>query len=320
MKRKPMVAAALLAGLCATAWADTYPSKTIKVLVPSGPGSAPDSIARIIVDRVSRSMGQTLFVENKPGAGGIINMGALRQAPSDGYTLSILQGAVAVVTPFTYRTANYDLDKDYSIVGMIGVTPMLFTANISLPVKTLGEAIELAKAKPDEISLASSSRGSIPNLTNELLVAKTGAKFQTVPFATSGQGIQATIGGDVKMFTDGVAPLIPLVKGGRLRALAVASDTVLPGLEGIPLAKDTVPGLNVYGWFVLVGPKGLPKPIVDKLNKEVNDAVKDPEVIEKLKQLGTYPRPGTTAVAQQFVRSEIKLFGDLIKAAGIKAE
>lgn len=287
---------------------DGYPTKPVRILVPSGGGSAPDTIARIVADRYSRAFGSAVYVENKPGAGGIINMNALKQAPADGYTLSLIQGAVAVITPLTYKEATYELERDFSIVGMVGVTPMLFASNPKFPAKTLSEAIAAAKAKPDTVALGSSTRASIPNLANELLVAKTGAKFQTIPFATSSQGIQSTIGGDVPMFTDGVAPLMPLVKAGRLRALAVAADSVLPGLEGIPLAKDTVSDLNVYGWFLMVAPKGTSKEIVDRLNKETNEALKQPEVIEKLRELGTYPRPGTVQAAHQFVQSEVKVF------------
>ncbi|MGH6624986.1 MAG: Bug family tripartite tricarboxylate transporter substrate binding protein [Burkholderiaceae bacterium] len=288
--------------------------------MPSTPGSAPDLIARIVGDKLNRALGQPVIIENRPGAGGLINMNQLKQAPADGYTLTIMQGAVAVVTPFTYKAASYDVGRDFDIVGTVGVTPMLFVSNPAFPAKNLAEAIAAAKANPDKVALGSSIRGSIPNLANELLAAKTGAKFQIVPFASSSQGIQATVGGDVSMFSDGVAAVIQLVKSGRLRALAAASETVLPGLEGIPLAKDTVPGFNVYGWFLMAAPKGTPKDIVNRLNKEVNEAVHLPDVVEKFRHLGTYPRSGTVESAQEFVRSETTLFGGIIKTAGIKAE
>lgn len=319
MKLRQLLCAALAVTACAVG-AQSFPHKPIKVLVPSGAGSAPDTIARIVADRYARQTGQPVIVENKPGAGGMITMNALKAAPADGYTLSIIQGAVAVVTPFTYKGANYDVERDFSIVAMVGVTPMMFVSNPGFAAQSLADAIAQAKAKPDQVALASSTRGSIPNLANELLAAKTGAKFQIVPFATSSQGIQSTIGGDVAMFSDGVAPLIPLVKAGRLKALAVAADSVLPGLEGIPLAKDTVPGLNVSGWFLVVAPKGTPKEVVERLNQETNEALKQAEVVARLRDLGTYPRPGSVEQAQQFVRSETQVFGQLIKAAGIKAE
>jgi tripartite-type tricarboxylate transporter receptor subunit TctC len=200
------------------------------------------------------------------------------------------------------------------------MTPMLFVANANFPAKTLGEAIAAAKAAPERVALGSSTRGSIPNLTNELLAAKSGAKFQIVPFSSSAQGVQAVVGGEVPLFSDGVAAVIQLVRAGRLKALAAASDSVLPGLEGIPLAKDTVPGLTVYGWFAMVAPKGTPKEVVTRLNQEINEIIKDPEVLEKFQKLGTYPRSGTPESAQQFMKSEIELFSGVIKAAGIKPE
>lgn len=324
MKAKKILtalSAALVAGLMASgASAQAWPQTPVRILVPSSAGSAPDQIARIVGDKLSRSLGQPVIIDNKTGAGGIINMNTLKQAPSDGYTLTIIQGAVAAVTPFIYKEATYDVVRDFDVVGTIAVTPMLFVANANFPARTLGEAIAAAKAAPDRVAIGSSTRGSIPNLTNELLAAKTGAKFQIVPFSSTSQGVQAVVGGEVPLFSDGVAAVIQLVRAGRLKALATAADTVLPGLEGIPLAKDTVPGLNVYGWFAMVAPKGTPKEVVARLNKDINDIVKDPEVIEKFHKLGTYPRGGTVDAAQQFVKSEIALFSGVIKSAGIKSE
>lgn len=302
------------------AWSQTWPTKPIKIIVPSSVGSAPDQISRMVGEKLSAKLGQPVIIDNKPGAGGIINMNLLKQADPDGYTLSIIQGAVAAITPYTYKEATYDVVRDFDVVGTIGMTPMLFVSNPSFPAKTLGEVIAAAKASPGTVALGSSTRGSIPNLANELLAARTGAQFQIVPFAGSAQGVQAAVGGVIPLFTDGVAAVLQLVKAGRLHALAAASDTVLPGLEGIPLAKDTVPDLNVYGWFAMIAPKNTPDDIVRRLNKELELIVHSPDVVEKFRNLGTYPKSESIQDSEQFIKDEITTFSSIIKSAGIKAE
>ncbi len=306
--------------LAASVHAQAWPQKPLKLLVPSGAGSAPDVVARLMGERLGRALGQPVVVENKVGGGGLIAINQLRQAPADGYTLSLVQAAVATTTPFLYKEATYDVVRDLDTIGTIAVTPMLFVSNPEFPAKTLAEAIAAAKAAPGAVALASSSRGSIPNLAGELLGRRAGVQFQNIPYQTSSQAVQAVVGNQVPLFVDGVGAMVQLVRSGKLRALAVASETVLPGLEGIPLAKDTVPGLNLYGWFALMAPKGTPKDVVARLNKEVNDIIRQPDVIEKFHGMGTYARGSTPEGAQQFIRNEITMFGDVIKASGLKPE
>lgn len=322
MKHVPHLLAALAAALAlgAPAHAQPYPHKMVRVYVSSAPGSAPDIMARLVGDTLSKGLGQTVLVENKVGAGGIVVMNALKAAPADGYTIALVQAAVATVTPLTYKSATYDIERDFETIGTVGVTPMMFAAHPGFPARTLGEAIAVATAKPDTVAIGNPTRTSIPHLANELLSAKTGAKFQQVPFSGTPQGVQSVLSGVISLYTDGVAPLIPLVKGDKLKALAVASDTVLPGLEGIPLAKDTVPGLVVYGWFTLHAPKGTPAPVLQRLNAELNQALKRPEVVARLQDLGTYPRISTLSESADFVRHQKTLFGGVVKSMGLQPE
>lgn len=313
------IAVALLSA-CAPTFAQTYPSKPIRLVLPTAPGTAPDTIARIMGDKLSRATGQPVIVENKPGAGGIIAMNLLKAAPADGYTLALVHAAVATVTPLTYKEAQYDIERDYETVALVGVTPMIFVANPKFEAKTLADAIRAARAAPDSVAAGSPNRTSIPHLANELLAIKTGIRLQQVPFATTGQGVQAVVAGDIAMYTDGVAPLIQLIKSGRLRALAVASDKVLPGLEGIPLAKETVPDLKVMGWFMIAAPKGTPAPLVERLNQELNRALQMPDVSSKFQEFGTYPTPASVAEARRFVKNEKALFGGIVNAIGVKPE
>jgi len=322
MKRMIRVAATLAAAFACivTAQARNFPDRAINLYVPSGPGSAPDIMARVVGDALAKSIGQPVIVENKPGAGGILMMNSLKAAKPDGYTIGLAQAAVATVTPLTYKAATYDIERDFETVGTVGMTPMIFTASPEFPARTLAEAIAMAKANPEDVSIGNPRRTSIPHLANELLASKASAKFLQVPFSATTQGIQAVIGGDVKLYTDGVAPLIALIKSGKLKALAVAADRTLPGLEGIPLAQETVPGLVVYGWFTIHAPKGTPTPILQRLNAELNEALKRPEVIERFHSLGTYTQISTLAESAAYVQEQKELFGGVVKAMGLRPE
>jgi tripartite-type tricarboxylate transporter receptor subunit TctC len=320
-----LVAAVILAlpAMSASAQAtspDNYPTRPIRVYVPAGAGSSLDIITRIVSDKLAQNLGQAFVIENKPGAGGIINMNALKRMPADGYTLTLVQGSVAAITPFIYKEANFDVERDYEVIGTIATTPMLFAANVNFPAKSLGEAIAMSKAKPGGIPIGNTATGTLTHLANEILNAKSGAQFQLITFPTSVNVVQSAIAGDISVLVDGIAPLIPLIKAGRLKALAVASDTAVPGFESIPLAKDDVPGLNIAGWFVMLAPKGTPAAVINRLNREINDILKSPDVVARLQDLGTFPKLGTPESALQFIKEEKALFGGVIKAIGLQPQ
>lgn len=314
------VLAAGLGPIVAQAQAPAWPSKPIRLVVPAPAGSAPDVIARLIGDKLSRSLGQPVVVDNRPGAGGIIAMNHVKSMPPDGYTFAFAQAAVVTVTPFTYKEATYDMERDFDTVSMVGRTPMMFVATMNNPARTLADAIAQAKAKPDQVSIGNPTRTSIPHLAAEMAAMKAGVKFQQVAFGSTPAGVQAVVAGDVQFYADGAAPLIPLVKGGKLRVLGVASETVLPGLEDYPLVNKSVPGLNVYGWFGLFAPKGTPAAIVQRINAETNQAQQQPDMIARFNEFGTYATIGSVAEAAKYVKAENELFGGVIKSLGLKAE
>ena len=244
MKIKPLfklALVALLAGtaaLSATAQTSAWPQKQIRLLVAAPAGSAPDLIARIIGDKLSMQLGQPVIIDNRPGAGGIVAMNLLKSSPNDGYTIAMPQAAVVAVTPFTYKEASYDIERDFETFAVVGKSPMLFVTNATNPAKNLADAIAMAKAKPDQVAVGNPTRTSIPHLASEMVALKADVKFQQISFANTGQGVQAVVNGDTAFYVDGVGPLIQLVKAGRLRVLAVASETELPGLEGMPLVNQ----------------------------------------------------------------------------------
>jgi tripartite-type tricarboxylate transporter receptor subunit TctC len=259
-------------------------------------------------------------VDNVSGGGGIVACQTTARAAPDGYTLALPQAAVAVVTPLTYKEASYDPERDFDTVAVVGKTPMLFVANPNHPAKTLADAIAMTKAKPESVAIGNPTRTSIPHLAAELAGMKMEAKFLHVSFASTPQGVQAVIAGDINMYVDGAGPLLPLVKAGKLSALAVAAEAELPGLEGIPLANKTVPGLNVNGWFIMQAPKGTPTAILERLNAEVNKAMREPDVVSSFHDLGAYPTPGGLAASQRFLHDERALFGGVIRTLGLKPE
>ena len=295
-------------------------NKPLTMVVPSAAGSAPDIVARLLGDELQSRLNQPVVIENRPGAGGIVATMAAKSAPADGNTVLLAQAAVVTLTPLLYRAAKYDMEKDFETVAVVADTPMLFVANPKAGIKSLGDLIAHVKAKPDELTLGSPSRGSVPHLSGELLEQFTGVRLRNVPMGTSGQAIQSVVGGDTQVSVDGIAPLLPLVKAGRMQALAVTSRDVLPGLEGLPLAKDTVPEMVLSGWFMLFAGKGTPAARVKALNEAVNAALKSPQLIQKLQVSATYPVGGSVQDARSFLVREKKLWAGAAQKAGLQAE
>lgn len=295
-------------------------TKPLTMVVPSGAGSAPDIVARLLGDAMQARLGQPVVIDNRPGAGGIVATMAAKSAPADGNTVLLAQAAVVTLTPLLYRAARYDMAQDFETVAVVADTPMMFVANPKAGIKSFDDLVAQARAKPDELILGSPARGSVPHLSGELLEQMTGTHLRNVPMGNSGQAIQAIVGGDTQVSVDGVAPLLPLVRSGRIQALAVTAREVLPGLEGYPLAKDTVPGFTLSGWFMLFTNKGVPAARVKALNEAVNEALKSPELIQKLRTSATYPVGGSVQQARDFLTREKKMWAGAAKQAGLQAE
>lgn len=324
MKQISKVLASLIAAGCClasvSAHAQAWPAKQVRIIVAAPPGSAPDIAARALADKLTTSWGQSPLIDNKPGAGCGIAIDAARAAPPDGYTLVLPQAACVVVSPLTYKTFKSDIDKDFVNLSVVAVSPMMIIANEKAPAKNLAEMVAWAKANPDKLTMGNPTRTSIPHLASELIAQQTGSKIFQVSFANTGQGVTAVVGGDTMFYIDGAAPLIPMVKAGKARAIAVLADKVLPGLEGYPLAKDAIPGLEVNGWFMVMAPKGLPAAIATKINADINAALVQPDVVARFAGFGAYPRPGSLADADAFFKKEQSTWAKVIKSANIQAE
>ena len=318
-RRLGVTLAGLLLGLaCGTASAQE--SRPLTLVVPSGPGSAPDIVARVVGDELRARLGQPVVVENRPGAGGIIAAMSVKGAKPDGHTLLFTQAAVVTVTPLTYRAVVYDAERDFEAVSVVADTPMLFVAHPSSGMKSLADLLGAAKAKPGAVPLGSPARGSVPHLSAELLAQAAQVRFNTIPMTGSAQAIQALMAGDTQVSVDGIAALLPLVRGGRVTPLAVTADRVLPGMENLPLARDTVPGLVLSGWFMVFAPKGTPAARVQALNAAIDQSLKVPEVVKRLATTANYPIGGSVADARAFIVREKRLWAGAAERAGLQRE
>lgn len=326
MKRRACLGLLLLAGFSvaatasAAANATTYPDKMVRIVVPSIAGSAPDIIARQVAERLTAAWKQQVIVENRPGGNGIVAMSALRQSAPDGYTLGLFHAAAAVITPMMYKEAKFDIQRNTEVAATLTYTPMMFVADPKAGYQSLADVLKAGKARPDDVTIGSPTRGSVPHLTAEMMGQLQKTKFRQVSFSGTTQAIQAVVKGDVPVYVDGIAPLVPLVRGGRLKALAVTSDTALSGLDGIPLAKAVAPGLIAKGWFAMFAPKGTPVAVLDEINRAVSSSLAQPAFIERLKGLGTYPMAQGREQSARFVQAEKAPWEKVIQGAGVKPE
>jgi len=318
--RSAVAVSALSLAMVLPAHAQQGTDAPLRFIVPAPAGSAPDIGARVLGEEMRQRLNRTVLIENRPGAGGIISVMATRAAPPDGNTLLFTQAAVVTITPLTYRAAKYDAETDLAPIAIVADSPMLIVAHATNGPKSLADAIAQAKSKPDSLVIGSPARGSVPNLAAELLAGMTGAAFRIIPMSTSVQAVQAIGAGDTHMSVDGAPPLMPMVRAGRTRALALTADRTLPGFEGVPLAKDTVPGLVVSGWFMLFAPAGTPAAVIERLNRVVDASVKAPAVVQKYEPVALYPVGGTVAEARAFLASEKKLWARAVERAGLKPE
>ena len=313
------IAALLLSGPVPDADAQSPQSITIPVVVPSGPGSAPDIIARLLGDELRSRLSANVVIENRGGGGGIVAVNAARSHASPD-ALLLAQAAVVTTTPVTYKAAQYDLSRDMEPVAVVAETPMLFVANPSKGPKSLAEALKIARDRPDSLLMTSPARGSIPHLSAELLMIASAVRFHMVPMGASAQAIQAVVNGDSLVSVDGISPLLPLVRSGRLTALGVAASRVLPGFEGLPLVRDAVPDFEATGWFMLFAKKGTPINRVRDLNSAVNAALASPELQARMQTSAAYPVGGTVEQARSFLAREKERWAEAVRRAGIQPE
>jgi tripartite-type tricarboxylate transporter receptor subunit TctC len=307
-----------LGAIAATAQPQSYPMKTIRVVVPYPPGGATDITARLVAQKMTERFGQAVMVENRPGASGVIGFEAGAKAAPDGYTVLMAPAEIALLPHLQKMT--FDVEKDLAPVSLAAVTPLILVVHPSLPVTTVRELIALAKARPGQLSFASNGNGSIQQLAAEMLKITMNIDMVHVPYKGAGQVMADLVGGQVPMFFSGMPPAMPHVNAGRLRALAVTTAKRSPAAPDVPTMEEAgVPGFDISNWFAFFVPAGTPSEVIAKLNAEINRALQQQDVKEKLASLGAEPAGSSPEGLAKFMRAESAKFAYLVKISGAKA-
>ncbi len=303
-----------------TAFAQTYPSKPIKLIVPFAPGGFTDVVARILGQKLSLSMGQQFVIENKAGAGSTIGSDFVAKAAPDGYTL-LMVSTTHVISPWIYKSMPYDALKSFSVVSKLVDSPYVLLVNPKVAAKNVQELIALAKASPDTIHYASSGNGSAQHLMGGLFVSLTGAPLKHVPYRGSSGASTDLVSGVVETSFAGVPNALAQVPQGRLKAFAVTTAKRIPQLPDVPTMQEAgVPGYEASVWLAMLGPAGMPKEIVTKLNSEITKAMNSPETKKALYDAGVEPSSSTPEAMSEYMVKEMARWGKVVKDIGIKLE
>ena len=320
------VAAAVWAVACLGANAATtadskYPTRPIRFVVGFLPGGPSDTIARVVAVKLAESLGQPVIVENRAGAGGNVSADIVADANPDGHTILLGTGGPLVIAPIIGQKVGFDPDRDFAPVSTLGGSMSILTAHPSLPANNVKELVALAKAKPGEINYASSGVGAANHLSAELLSSLAGIKLTHVPYKGSGAALPALISGEVKLGFGPLLPAIPHVKAGRLKALGVTGLKRATAAPDIPtIAEQGFPGFHVDSWYGVFVPAKTPKPIVARLNAEINRIMALPDVKERLSKDGVDPAGSTPEQLNTIVQNEKKMWSKVIKQANIKIQ
>jgi len=301
--------------------AQPYPSKPVRLVVPFPPGGSLDNAARLIAQKLTETWGQSVVVENKPGAGGNIGADMVAKSPPDGYT--ILLGALSThaVNPSLYKTMPYDAAKDFAPITLVAITPNVLVVNASSPVQNVKEFFAYTKANPGKLSFGSGSIGSGGHLAGELYKVETGTDSVHVPFKGGAPATQALLAGDTQFMFDNLANAMAQVKGGKLRALAVTTAKRSPLAPELPtMAEAGLPGFDISTWFGLFAPAGTPKDIVAKWNADVTKILNAPDVRARFIADGAEPAPTTPEQFAQFIAAELTKYARIVKASGAKVD
>ena len=315
-----LITALFLAIAAFAAHAQSWPTKTVRIIVPSPPGTAPDIITRLYVDRLGAAWGKPVIVENRPGAGGNVAMGAMVRGEKDDHVFASVMATVVTLTPHLFKELQYNIDSDVVPVAMIGTSPMMLTVNPALGVNSVADLIKMAKAQPGKLNFALPLLNSVPHLAGEMLGAAAGVKFYPVAYNGSVAAVTATMTGESQLYIDGLPPQVAQVKAGKLKALAVTSANRLPGFESLPTLSESYPGLKAIGWFGVLAPAGTSAAVVSKVNADITRAIQIPEVVQRFADLGVYPEPGSPQAAAEFMKAERTLWAKAVRDAGIKPQ
>lgn len=325
LRRATLALLAATACLAATgpalAQAQAYPNKPIKFVVPFPPGGGNDVIARIVGQKLTARWGQSVVIENRAGANGIVGLQSVMQAAPDGYTLGIAAAGPMAVNPSLYEKLPYNPTKDFEPITNMVIYPLLLVAHPSVPAKSVRELVSLARAQPGKVFFASPGSGNSGHLAGELFNSLAKVNTVHVPYKGQGPATADLLAGQVQLLYSSIPSVLNYVQQGRLNALAIGSAKRLPTLPNIPtIAESGVPGYEAYSWIGIVAPPGTPKDIVNKLNREIVDILRQKDVEEDLMRQGAIPVGDTPEQFATYIKDEIVKWGAVVRSANIKAD
>ena len=305
----------------ASAVAQNFPTKPIRLIVPYPPGGGNDTIARLLAQKVQEDWGQQLIVDNRPGAGTTIGTALAARAAPDGYSIMMSSVATHAMAPQLYSNPGYDALKDFTPVTLLATTPMLLAVSVSQPFKTLADVIAAAKAQPGKLTFASGGNGTPPHLSGSIFSDQAGVRMVHVPYKGSGPALVDVMAGQVTMIIDTAASATPHVRSGKMRGIAITGKRRWPDLPEVPtFAEGGLTDYEASSWYAIHGPAGIPKAVVAKLNAELVRIVNMPDIKERFRQFSADPVGNTPAELDAFVKSEFAKWGTVIKSLNLRVD
>lgn len=316
-----LLVATLIGTAGTAAAAETWPARPVRFILSQGAGSSPDITARIVADRLSRAWGQQVIVENRPGGQNIIGAQLAARTTPDGHNFFFATTAAIVMNPFTFKSLPYDPQKDFTPVAMVAISPFVLAVHPGVPAKSLAELIALDKAQPGKLALANEGPRTFSGMMGQMLNLTAGTTLLAVPYVAPPPAIADTVGGRTQVVLVSSAAITPYLKRGDLRPLAVSAAKRVPGLEQVPTLAETFPGFEYVGWYVLLAPTGTPARIVQHVNRDVDRVLKDPEVVNRVREMGQVTEgAGTMETTAKFLSAERARWMKTVRDVGIKPE
>jgi tripartite-type tricarboxylate transporter receptor subunit TctC len=313
--------ATLFVTLAAPTFAQSYPTKTLRVIVPFPAAGGTDIIAREVTNKLSSTLGWTIVVENKPGSGGNLGVDAAAKSPADGYTIALGQTSNLAINPTLFSKMPYDSVKDLTPVVLVASAPLVLVVSADSPLKTLADVVNASKAKPASLNFASAGNGTVAHLSSELFQKTAGVKFTHIPYKGAAQAATDLVGGQVQIYMSSVPTLIGHIKSGKMRAIAVTSLNRVDDLPQVPtVAESGYKGFEAVTWFGFVAPTGVPNDIVTRLNTEINKALQSADVKKKLNDQGADVLGGTPEQFGTLIKSDLARWAPVIKESGAKLD
>ena len=306
--------------VAAGAMAQTYPAKTVRIIVPFPPVGAADLLSRTLAQKLTEAWGQTVIVDNRPGVGGNFGVEMAAKSAPDGYTTVMAAVTTNAIGMATYTKLGYDLERDLAPVVLAGNVPHILVIHPSLPAKNVKEVVALGKARPGELAFASQGQGTLSHLEQEMLKQMGGFTALHVPYKGSAPGLSDLIPGNVQLFFDSIPSSLPHVKSGRLRAIGVASSKRSPVLPEVPASNESLKGFEADSWFGIMVPVGTPREIIVKFNAEAQKALATQDVKDRLLSQGGVAGGGPPEALAERVKADIAKWGKVVRTAGVKIE